>query len=172
VSPACAQEQSYGHGWPTERQGYTRFVFPLPPVQVPPDVLQHRRTLENATKLALGAILHIPQHHGRPPHGLTHKHLPPHRRPPASPHHATLPAEHLCTEDLTPFIKLLPFPSRAGIVALLELHRIFDADWHSLGVRVRWRSHGNVEFMLTAQAESDPVRISADRLCGEVFFVV
>ena len=62
-------------------------------------------------------------------------------RPPA-PHkhslrHATLPAECVCTENLTPFLNLFPYPARAGVVTLLEPHKIFDAGWHSLGVHVR-----------------------------------
>ena len=86
--------------------------------------------------------------------------------------HATLPAERVCTENLTPFLKLLPCPSRAGIAALLEPHKIFDADWHGLGVHVRWRADEGVELMLTAQAVLDPVRTSADRRRGEIIFCV
>ena len=82
--------------------------------------------------------------------------------------HATLPAERVCTENLTPFLKLLPCPSRAGIAALLEPHKIFDADWHGLGVHVRWRADAGVELMLTVQAVLDPVRTSADRRRGEI----
>jgi phosphatidylinositol glycan class T len=77
--------------------------------------------------------------------------------------HATLPAERVCTENLTPFLKLLPCPSRAGVAALLEPHRIFDADWHGLGVHVRWRADAGVELTLTVQAVLDSVRTSAER---------
>ncbi|KAI9510156.1 GPI transamidase component PIG-T [Russula earlei] len=77
--------------------------------------------------------------------------------------HATLPAERVCTENLTPFLKLLPCPARAGIAALLEPHKIFDADWHGLGVHVRWRAGAGVELTLTVQVVLDPVRISAER---------
>jgi hypothetical protein len=81
--------------------------------------------------------------------------------------HATLPAERVCTENLTPFLKLLPCPARAGIAALLEPHKIFDADWHGLGVHVRWRAGAGVELVLTVQAVLDPVRISTERRRGE-----
>jgi hypothetical protein len=84
--------------------------------------------------------------------------------------HATLPAERVCTENLTPFLKLLPCPARAGIAALLEPHKIFDADWHGLGVHVRWRAGAGVELVLSAQAVFDPVRISAERRRGERVF--
>ncbi|KAI9436413.1 GPI transamidase component PIG-T [Lactarius psammicola] len=77
--------------------------------------------------------------------------------------HATLPAERVCTENLTPFLKLLPCPSRAGVAALLEPHRIFDADWHDLGVHVRWRADTGVELTLTVQAVLDSVRTSTER---------
>ncbi|KAH9964999.1 GPI transamidase component PIG-T [Russula dissimulans] len=77
--------------------------------------------------------------------------------------HATLPAERVCTENLTPFLKLLPCPARAGVAALLEPHKIFDADWHGLGVHVRWRAGAGVELTLAVLAVLDPVRISAER---------
>ena len=85
--------------------------------------------------------------------------------------HATLPAERVCTENLTPFLKLLPCSSRAGIAALLEPHRIFDADWHGLGVHVRWRAGAGVELALTVQAVLDPVRTSVERRRGEIIFL-
>jgi GPI-anchor transamidase subunit T len=93
-------------------------------------------------------------------------------RLPTAPHslrHATLPAERVCTENLTPFLKLLPCPARAGagIAALLEPHKVFDANWHGLGVHVRWRAGEGVELVLAVQAVLDPVRISAERRRGE-----
>ena len=84
--------------------------------------------------------------------------------------HATLPAERVCTENLTPFLKLLPCPKRAGVAALLEPHRIFDSDWHGLGVHVRWRADAGVELTLTVQAVLDSVRTSAERRRGEFLF--
>jgi phosphatidylinositol glycan class T len=92
------------------------------------------------------------------PHARAHSHVL---------RHATLPAERVCTENLTPFLKLLPCPARAGIAALLEPHKIFDADWHGLGVHVRWRAGAGVELLLSVQAVFDPVRISAERRRGE-----
>ncbi|KAA1470982.1 Gpi16 subunit, GPI transamidase component [Dentipellis sp. KUC8613] len=76
--------------------------------------------------------------------------------------HATLPAEHVCTENLTPFLKLLPCPARAGAAALLDPHRVFDADWHGLGMHVRWRAGVGIELALTVQAVFDPVRAAYD----------
>jgi hypothetical protein len=84
--------------------------------------------------------------------------------------HATLPAEHVCTENLTPFLKLLPCPANAGIAALLNPHRLFDADWHGLGVDVMWIAGRGIELRLTVQAVFDPVRTSAERRRGETDF--
>ena len=78
----------------------------------------------------------------------------------------------VCTENLTPFLKLLPCPARAGIAALLEPHKVFDANWHGLGVHVRWRAGAGVELVLSVQAVLDPVRISAERRRGEYEFVI
>lgn len=80
--------------------------------------------------------------------------------------HATLPSEHVCTENLTPFLKLLPCKSRSGIASLLNPHRLFDADWHGLGVHVRYRENLGVEVRLAFQAVFDPVRQSHDKRRG------
>ncbi|KZV68524.1 Gpi16-domain-containing protein [Peniophora sp. CONT] len=65
--------------------------------------------------------------------------LPPHGSLPILPHHsyalrhAHLPSENVHTENLTPFLRLLPCPASAGIATLLNPHKLFDADWHGLG---------------------------------------
>ncbi|EIW59743.1 Gpi16 subunit GPI transamidase component [Trametes versicolor FP-101664 SS1] len=76
--------------------------------------------------------------------------------------HASLPSEHVCTENLTPFLKLLPCKSLSGIASLLNPHKVFDADWHGLGVHVRHREGAGVEVRLAFQAVFDPVRYSPD----------
>lgn len=80
--------------------------------------------------------------------------------------HASLPSEHVCTENLTPFLKLLPCKSLSGIASLLNPHRFFDADWHGMGIHVLWRPDEGVEVRLTFQAVSDPVRSSSSRKRG------
>lgn len=45
---------------------------------------------------------------------------------------ASLPAEPICTENLTPFTKLLPTRGKAGLSSLLDGHKIFDSLWHSM----------------------------------------
>lgn len=81
--------------------------------------------------------------------------------------HATLPSEHVCTENLTPFLKLLPCKSFSGIASLLNPHRLFDADWHGMGVHVRYRENLGVEVRLVFQAVFDPVRYSPEKRRGE-----
>lgn len=80
--------------------------------------------------------------------------------------YATLPSEHVCTENLTPFLKLLPCKSRAGLAKLLNPQRLFDADWHGLGVHVRSRESG-VELIMGVQAVFNPVRLSGGKRRGK-----
>lgn len=50
--------------------------------------------------------------------------------------HGTLPREVVCTENLTPFLKLLPCKGKAGISSLLDGHKLFDANWQSMSIDV------------------------------------
>src|SRR5277367_318773 len=51
--------------------------------------------------------------------------------------HGALPREPVCTENLTPFLKLLPCKGRAGISSLLDGHRLFDSPWQAMALDVR-----------------------------------
>lgn len=51
--------------------------------------------------------------------------------------HGTLPHEVVCTENLTPFLKLLPCKGKAGISSLLDGHKLFDASFQTMAVDVR-----------------------------------
>ncbi|KAF2453770.1 GPI transamidase component GPI16 precursor [Lineolata rhizophorae] len=51
--------------------------------------------------------------------------------------HGTLPHEVVCTENLTPFLKLLPCKGKAGISSLFDGHRLFDAAWQTMAIDVR-----------------------------------
>lgn len=51
--------------------------------------------------------------------------------------HGALPHEVVCTENLTPFLKLLPCKGKAGISSLLDGHKLFDASWQSMAIDVR-----------------------------------
>lgn len=50
--------------------------------------------------------------------------------------YGTLPREVVCTENLTPFLKLLPCKGKVGISSLLDGHKLFDASWQSMSVDV------------------------------------
>lgn len=51
--------------------------------------------------------------------------------------HGTLPREVVCTENLTPFLKLLPCKGNAGISTLLDGHKLFDASWQTMAIDIR-----------------------------------
>ena len=51
--------------------------------------------------------------------------------------HGALPREPVCTENLTPFLKLLPCKGKMGISTLLDGHKLFDANWQSMSIDVR-----------------------------------
>ena len=68
-------------------------------------------------------------------------------------------------ENLTPFLKLLPCKSRAGLAQLLY-PRDFDADWDDLGVHVRSTDAG-AESSLGVQAVLDPVRRRETTRCRD-----
>jgi len=86
--------------------------------------------------------------------------------------HASLPSENVCTENLTPFLKLLPCKSFSGIASLLNPHRLFDANWHGMGVHVLWRENLGVEVRLTFQSVSDPLRGGLGNKQGEYKFLL
>lgn len=51
--------------------------------------------------------------------------------------YATLPREIVCTENLTPWKKLLPVRSSGGLVSLLSSGYIHKTNYHSLGLHIR-----------------------------------
>lgn len=82
--------------------------------------------------------------------------------------HASLASEHVCTENLTPFLKLLPCKSLSGIATLLNPHRLFDADWHGMGVHVSLDPDEGVKVKLTFQSVFNPVRSSTGNRRGHI----
>ncbi|EDO16035.1 hypothetical protein Kpol_1067p7 [Vanderwaltozyma polyspora DSM 70294] len=52
---------------------------------------------------------------------------------------AALANEPVCTENLTPFVKLLPTKGKSGISTLLDGHKVFDSYWHSLSIDISTR---------------------------------
>jgi hypothetical protein len=77
--------------------------------------------------------------------------------------HAALPGEGVCTENLTPFTKLLPCAARSGLGGLLAPHKLFDADWHGMGVHVTWDPEIGVKVRLSFRAVFDPTRNGAGK---------
>ncbi|XP_003225347.2 GPI transamidase component PIG-T [Anolis carolinensis] len=51
--------------------------------------------------------------------------------------YAALPREVVCTENLTPWKKLLPCSSKAGLAVLLKAERLFHSSYHSQAVHIR-----------------------------------
>ena len=51
--------------------------------------------------------------------------------------YAALPAESVCTENLTPWMKLLPCRDQSGLGLLLNPLRVYDSLFHSMAVYVR-----------------------------------
>lgn len=51
--------------------------------------------------------------------------------------YATLPREIVCTENLTPWKKLLPCDSKKGLATLLNAGYIHNTNYHSLGIHLR-----------------------------------
>ncbi|KAJ9107906.1 hypothetical protein QFC19_002649 [Naganishia cerealis] len=48
--------------------------------------------------------------------------------------HAQLPSETLCTENLTPFLKLVPCKGISGISGLMKPYVLLAHDWHAMGI--------------------------------------
>lgn len=53
--------------------------------------------------------------------------------------YAILPQENVCTENLTPWKKLLPCHGKAGLSSLLSAKPLFDSNYHSMSVMMTHR---------------------------------
>ena len=60
--------------------------------------------------------------------------------------HASLANEPICTENLTPLLKLLPSKGKSGISSLLDGHKIFDSVWHNMAIDISTRCTDNPKF--------------------------
>ena len=70
---------------------------------------------------------------------------------PGASFYSTLPRENVCTENLTPLIKLLPCRNRRGLASLLHSLRLFRSSYHSL--QLHYHSH---RLTLVFMAVVDP----------------
>jgi phosphatidylinositol glycan class T len=68
--------------------------------------------------------------------------------------HGTLPHEVVCTENLTPFLKLLPCKGKAGVSSLLDGHKLFDASFQTMAIDVRPVCDGNGDNCLVEMEQS------------------
>ncbi|CAJ2505708.1 Uu.00g131020.m01.CDS01 [Anthostomella pinea] len=71
--------------------------------------------------------------------------------------HGILPREVVCTENLTPFLKLLPCKGKAGISSLLDGHKLFDASWQSMAIDIRPVCPSDQECVLEIEQTIDMV---------------
>ncbi|KAI1798822.1 Gpi16 subunit, GPI transamidase component [Daldinia bambusicola] len=71
--------------------------------------------------------------------------------------HGVLPREVVCTENLTPFLKLLPCKGKAGISTLLDGHKLFDATWQSMAIDIRPLCPDGQECVLQIEQTIDMV---------------
>ncbi|KAK4666341.1 Subunit of the glycosylphosphatidylinositol transamidase complex-like protein [Podospora pseudopauciseta] len=71
--------------------------------------------------------------------------------------YGVLPHEVVCTENLTPFLKLLPCKGKAGIATLLDGHKLFDASWQSMAIDVKPICPPGAECVLQIELTIDMV---------------
>ena len=71
--------------------------------------------------------------------------------------HGVLPGEVVCTENLTPFLKLLPCKGKAGVASLLDGHKVFDASWQSMSIDVRPRCLAGQDCLIEIDQTIDMV---------------
>ncbi|KAL2018611.1 hypothetical protein VTK56DRAFT_581 [Thermocarpiscus australiensis] len=71
--------------------------------------------------------------------------------------YGVLPHEVVCTENLTPFLKLLPCKGKAGIATLLDGHKLFDASWQSMAIDIRPICRADGECVLQIEQTIDMV---------------
>jgi phosphatidylinositol glycan class T len=71
--------------------------------------------------------------------------------------HGVLPHEVVCTENLTPFLKLLPCKGKAGISSLLDGHKLFDASWQAMAIDIRPVCTSDTDCILEIEQTIDMV---------------
>ncbi|CAO3639653.1 unnamed protein product [Mucor hiemalis] len=81
----------------------------------------------------------------------------------------SLPHENVCTENLTPWIKLLPCKAKSGISVLLNPHRIYNSNFHSMAIHAKSIcvddacTDRRLELKQTVTSVMDPVRDTSRR---------
>ncbi|XP_005181260.1 GPI transamidase component PIG-T [Musca domestica] len=79
--------------------------------------------------------------------------------------YSSLPREIVCTENLTPWKKLLPCNSRHGFASLLNSGHVHNTNYHSLGIKFRTLCNNQdeciLEFTESANMVYDPKLVGA-----------
>ncbi|KAI8591231.1 GPI transamidase component PIG-T [Geranomyces variabilis] len=78
--------------------------------------------------------------------------------------YGSLPHEAVCTENLTPWTKLLPCQTKAGIASLFNAYRLFDGHYHSMGTHIRPIAMNDgfargIELLQTLSVVMNPLRL-------------
>lgn len=71
--------------------------------------------------------------------------------------HGVLPKEVVCTENLTPFLKLLPCKGKVGVSSLLDGHKLFDSSYQSMAIDVKPICSGDGDCVLQIEQTIDMV---------------
>ncbi|KAL5276747.1 PIGT family protein [Megaselia abdita] len=82
--------------------------------------------------------------------------------------YSTLPRENVCTENLTPWKKLLPCSSEQGFASLLNSGYVHNTNYHSVKVAIRTFQEAKtgeltMELVLSANLVFDPILISSSK---------
>ncbi|CAO3633813.1 unnamed protein product [Cunninghamella echinulata] len=83
--------------------------------------------------------------------------------------YGALPHENVCTENLTPWIKLLPCKSKTGLAILLNPHKIYNSHFHSMSIHASSKCSDSectkhiLELKQTVTSVMDPVRETSRR---------
>ncbi|KAI8927620.1 GPI transamidase component PIG-T [Entophlyctis helioformis] len=83
--------------------------------------------------------------------------------------YGSLPREAVCTENLTPWAKLLPCQTKSGLASLLNAYRVFDGNFQSIGVHLQPIcinddcSDTASEYTQTVAVVLDPIRTTSTK---------
>lgn len=70
--------------------------------------------------------------------------------------YGALPREAVCTENLTPWLKLLPCRDKAGLASLLERRRVYGGSYHALRVHIRAGGASDADVSMASASGSCP----------------
>ncbi|PHZ16015.1 Gpi16 subunit, GPI transamidase component [Rhizopus microsporus ATCC 52813] len=83
--------------------------------------------------------------------------------------YGSLPHENVCTENLTPWIKLLPCKAKSGMAVLLNPHKLYNSNFHTMAIHAtsicldESCSEQRLELVQTITSVMDPVRETGRR---------